>query len=156
MIRKLFHRMIVLLHQIPFIDGDDHRLSPLMGNTGDFRILLRDSFLRINDENTDIRPLDRRNGTNNHKAFQLFLDLVLAPQSRRINKNIISPMILHGRIYGISGRSGDIGNNQSVCPDQFIDDRRLPHVRLSDDRNRNCILFFLFPRLFRKKSGDFL
>lgn len=56
---ELLHCLVILLDCIPFIDGDNHTLAALMGDTCDLRILIGNSLRCINDEHCHIASLDR-------------------------------------------------------------------------------------------------
>ena len=68
-VRVLFYRVIILFHRIPFIDGDDQSLSPVVGDARYFRVLLRHSLDGVNHQNDDVRALDRRHGPDNTISF---------------------------------------------------------------------------------------
>ena len=126
-----------------------------MRDTGDLGILLGHAFRRIDHEYRHITALHSAYGTDDHIFFQFFFDLILAAQSCRIDKDIFFIVALQSCIHGISGGAGNIRYDQTLFPDQAVDDRRFSHIRLSDDRYLWRIILFRFRRSFRE-IGDHL
>ena len=124
-----------------------------MGNPGNFRILLRHALHGVNDEYGDIRPLHRRHRADNHIAFQFFLNFIFSPKPGRINKHVLFAIVRNLRVYGISGRPGNIRNDQTVFPDQAVDDRGFSHVRFPDDGHLDAVILLFVLRLLSKMGN---
>ena len=147
------YRLIILLHGIPFVYGDNDRLAAFMCDSGDLRILLGHTLDRINNQNHNIRTLYRTYGTYNHVTLEFFLNFILAAKSCRINQDIFFSIVLYKGIHCISCCSGNIGYDQTVLADQAVNQGRLADIRLSNDGNPRLIVFFLFTLSFFKISG---
>ena len=142
--------MIVLLDQVPFIDGNDHTFAALVSDTCDLRILLGDAFLRVDDEHGHITALHRGDGTDDTVSFQLFLYLALSAQTRRVDEHILLSVSRHGRVNGVSGCSGNWGDDHSVLAQQLVNNRRLAGVRLTNNGDLRPLILFLLRCRVRK------
>ena len=109
-----------------------------------FRVLLRDPFLRVDDEDRNVCSLDRAHGADDHIALKIFLDLVLSPKTCRIDENVVLAVVPDPCIDRVPRRTGNIGDDHAVLPDQFIYDRRFSDIRLSDDRDIDGVVFHFF------------
>ena len=104
----LVNGLIIFLDGIPFIHRNDHAFTLLMGNSGDFGILLGNSLRSIDHNNDHICPLHCSNCTDHTVTFNLLFYLTLTAKSGSINKDIILSLPLHSGIYRISGSTGNI------------------------------------------------
>ena len=152
----LFYCLIILFNGIPLIDGNDDCLSPLMGNSGDLGVLLRDTLHGINQKHHNIGTLHGTYRTHDHIAFQIFLYLILAPQSRSIDENILLAVVGNRSINGIPCGACHIGDDQSVFTEHFIDQRRFSNVRLTNNGHTNLIIFFLFLTLLTEMCNHLI
>ena len=100
--------LVIFLNSIPLVYCNDHTLAPLMGNSGDFGILLGNSLRSIDHNNDHICPLHCSNCTDHTVTFNLLFYLTLTAKSGSINKDIILSLPLHSGIYRISGSTGNI------------------------------------------------
>ena len=155
LLRKAVNGLVILLHGVPLVDGDDHSLSPFVGDARDLGILLRHAFHGVDHKDDHIRALHRSHGAHDHVALQLLLDLVLPAQARRIDEDIFLPVMHHLGVDGVPGRSRDIGDDHPVLSQQTVDDGGFPHVGLSHDRHPGPLVLLLRLALFRK-MGDHL
>ena len=115
-----------------------------MGDSGDLRILLRNTFLCIDHQYHHLGTLYGTDGTDDHITLQFFLDLVLPAKTGSINEDIFFAVISDLGIHRISGGTRDIRNDQTVLTQQFVDQGRLADIGLSDDGHTGAvILFFL-------------
>ena len=104
----LIDGLIIFFHGIPLIYRNDNSFAPLMGNPCNLGILFGNAFGSVNHNDHNVCPLHCRHSADNAKPFQLFLDLVLTPQTRGINKYIFSAIPDNLRIYGVPGGSCDV------------------------------------------------
>ena len=88
--------------------------------------------------------------------FQIFFDTVLAADSCSIDKHILSSVVLHHRIHGISGRSRNIRDDQTVFSEQAVDDGTLTHVGFSDNGDLRSGVLLLRSILCGKPLQDFI
>src|SRR5699024_8999002 len=88
-------------------------------------------------------PLHGGYGADNAVALDLFLDLVLSAQSRRINEDVIPLVIADLRVDRVPGRSRYIGYDHPVLPYQLVDDRGFPHIGLADDGHPWTVVILL-------------
>ena len=135
--------MIVLLHKIPFVDCYNNGFASVVGDAGNLRVLLRDALLGVDHEDRYVRSLDRAYRADDHIALKVLLDLILAAKSRRIDKDVFFPVVFYSGVDGVPGRSGDVGDDHSVLPDQPVHDGRLADVGLSYYRHVDRVVLFL-------------
>ena len=93
-----------------------------MSNTGDLRILFRDPFYRIDDHDDHIGTFYSRYGTDNTVTFQFFFDLAFSSQSCSVDKDIFFAVPGNSRIDRITCRSGNIGYDTAILPQQSVYD----------------------------------
>ncbi len=141
---KTVNSLIVLLHRIPLVHGDNDSLPPVMSDSRDFGILFRDALHRIDDQHHYLRPLHCADRADDHEPFQFLFYLILAAESRRIDKHIFLPIVGNLRIHRISGGSRNVRHNQTVLPQQFIDQGRFPYIGLAHDGYSGTVILFLF------------
>ena len=113
---KFLHGFIVLLHQIPLINGNNNTLSGFMGNTGNAGIPIGNSLYGINQNYTNISPVHCGNGSDHRISLNIFRYLTLSSQTGGINKDIGCTVIGHFRINSISGGAGYIRYNDTIFP----------------------------------------
>ena len=106
--------MIVFFDCIPFVDRNNQSTASVVGNSRNFRILLRHAFRGINHQNDHIRALNCCNRANNTVAFNIFLNFTLPPKSGCVNKNIFRAIVNNFRVNRISCCSGNIRNNNTI------------------------------------------
>ena len=127
-----------------------------MCNAGDLGILLSHTLDRINHNNNDIRTFHRRNSTDDTVSLNLFLDLVLSSEPRRINKHIFLSVVTDIRIDCISCRTRNIGNDHTILLRKLINKRRLTDIWLSDDGNLRALILWLILCRIREILNNFI
>ena len=146
----LINRLIIFLNRIPFIDDDNNALPTFMRNSRNLGVLFRHALRRVNHNKHHVRALHCRYRTDNTVAFQFFFNLILAPQTGRVNKHIRFAVMNHFCVNGISRCPRNIRDNHAVASHQLIYNRRFAHIRLSDNGDTRPFVFF-FQKLFRCK-----
>ena len=144
------HGLFVLINGIPFIDGNNCRLSSFVGNACNLGILICNAFVGINQKNRNITAFHCRNRTDNAEAFDFLLDFAFAAHPCRINEDILLSVNFNRRIDCISCRACNIADNQSVLTENLIDERGFAHIGLPNDGNLNGIIILLMDVLFRE------
>ena len=117
----LVNGLVILFNGIPLVDCNDNALAALMCDPGDLGILLCHALGRIDHHDHNICLFYGSNSANDTKSLQFFLDLALAAQSCRVDKDIFLAMELDLGIDRISGGSCHIGNNHTVLAHQTVD-----------------------------------
>ena len=79
-----------------------------MGDTGNFGILLRHAFQRVDHHHHNIGALHSGDGADNTVSFQFFFDLALSSESCCINENIFPAVVNDGGVYRIPRGSRNI------------------------------------------------
>lgn len=97
-----------------------------MGDTGNFGILLGDTLGCIDQKNDDICALYGRYCTDDAVPLQLLFDLVFLSKTCGIDENIFISIVHDRGIDRIARRSGDIGYDDTVRAQQFVDQEDFP------------------------------
>ena len=85
-----------------------------MGNSCDLGILFRHTLSSVNNHNDHICTLYSGHRADNAVTLQFLFDLILPAQSGSVDKYILSALIYHLGIHGISGSSGNIRHDHTV------------------------------------------
>ncbi len=125
-----------------------------MGDPGDLGVLLRHAFRGVYDYDNHIRPLHGSNRTDNGIPFQFFLDLVLSPKTRRVNKDIFRISPDYVGIHRISGGSRYIGHNHPVLSGQLINNGRLAHIGLAHNSDPGAVILLFLQTLCAEMTGN--
>ncbi len=149
--RVLLHRLAVLFHKVPFVDGDDAGLSGLMRTACDLGILLRDALRGINHNHTDIRPLNRHQRAHDAEFFHLFVHARAFANTRRIDQQIASLVAFIHAVHAVARCARDIADNDALFAENLVDERGLADIRLADDRDLDLLALRLVLRLFRRE-----
>ena len=74
----LINGFVIFNDSIPLVNGDNHALAPLVGDTGNLRILFGDPFGRIDHQKDNIGPLNRSYRTDNAVTFQILFNFIFS------------------------------------------------------------------------------
>ena len=74
--------------RIPFVDADHERAPAIDREAQQARVLLRDSLLRIEKRDHDVRGIDRLQGLDDAEALHAFLNACAAANSRGIDQRV--------------------------------------------------------------------
>ena len=121
-----------------------------MGDTGNFGILLGDTLGCIDQKNDDICALYGRYCTDDAVPLQLLFDLVFLSKTCGIDENIFISIVHDRGIDRIARRSGDVGYDDTVRAQQFVDQGGFSDVRFSNNGDaRNLALLLVFHLRFK-------
>ena len=127
-----------------------------MCNSCNLCILFCHTLVGIDNNNDNIGSLHCGNSTNNTISFQFLFNFTFSAKSCCIYKYVILPIIVYCGINGISCSSCNIRYNHSIFPKQFIDNRRLSYIRLSNDCYFRSIIIFCNIFIFWKPLCHFI
>ncbi len=105
--------------------------STLMGDTCDLGVLLCNALGGIDQKNNDICALYGRYCTDDAVPLQLLFDLVFLSKACGIDENIFISIVHDRGIDRIARRSGDVGYDDTVRAQQFVDQGGFSDVRFS-------------------------
>ncbi len=109
-----FHRAGgFVFHQVPFIQNDDTGLARLLNFGGQFLILLAYLQTGVQYQGDDIGAVDGAQRAHNRESFDTVVDPGLASDAGGVYQGQFAALVIKGRVHGITGGAGYIGNN---CP----------------------------------------
>ena len=139
--RLLSHGVRVLVHKIPLIHDDDAGLSGLVGQTGDLCVLLRHALDGVDEDQTDVCALNGGDGAEVGIFFNGVIDLGLAPHSGGIDEAAFAEFVFKIAVDGVARRSGDIGDNDALLPENAVEQAGFADVRPSADSDHSGFRF---------------
>src|SRR5690606_35310702 len=74
----------------------------------------------VQDQNTDITMFNGPYRAHHRIEFQIFLDLCLSTDPRRVHQVELKSKLVVSGIYAVAGGPGNIGDNIAVFPHQGI------------------------------------
>ena len=120
-------------HHIPFV-GADHQAAPLFGDhPRDGQILFMKFFIGIHQQQAQMRELDGAQRIIDHQPFDLVTDAGAAAHAGRIDETVGPSLPGKGKLDGITCDPGLGPGQQPVFTQQPVDQRRLAHIRASDN-----------------------
>ena len=133
--RLLSHGVRVLVHKVPLVHDDDAGLSGLVGQTGDLCVLLRHALDGVDEDQADVCALNGGDGSEIGIFFNGVIDLGLAPHSGGIDEAVFAEFVFKIAVDGVARRSGDIGDNDALLPENAVEQAGFADIRLADDGN---------------------
>ena len=94
----------------------------VMGNTGNLGILFCDPLYGIDHHDNNIGTFHSCDRADDAVAFQFFFDLAFSSQSCSVDKDIFFAVPGNSRINRITCRSGNIGYDTAILPQQSVYD----------------------------------
>ena len=129
----LVHGLVVFRHQIPLVDGDDHRPTALVGIARHGQILIGHPVGGIDDHHHHMGPIHRLEGLNDTELFQRLVGLALAPNPRGINQHVAFLLVIEGRIDAVPGGAGGGIGDHPLVTENPVDQGGLADVRAADN-----------------------
>ena len=134
------HRVAVLLDGVPLVDGDNAGLALLMRVAGDLGVLFGEAYRRVDHNDADAAALDSGQTAQDAVALNAALDLAALAQAGGVGKNELAVLVLHHRVDGIAGRTGFVGDDQTVLAQNMVDEAGFADVGAANDGNRDAVI----------------
>ena len=115
-----------------------------MGIACNLGILLAEALGRVDDDDTDVRAVDRHIGTQNTVLFNRLLHLALAADTCRVDEHKASMLIFYHSIGRITGGACDVRNNNRFPACNAVDQRGFARIRSADDGNGDAVFIVFF------------
>ena len=127
--------LLALLHRdaVPFVDGDDERAAALQREAEHARILLADAVVSIDHEHHHMRGIDGLQGLGDARLLDRVLDLAAAAHAGGVDERELAAIARERHEDAVAGGAGHVAGDDAVLADQSVDERRLAHVRATDD-----------------------
>ena len=111
-----------------------------MGVAGYLAVLLGKALHRIDEDNGHIAAVHRHIAAQHAVPFYGVLHLCLAADAGGIDENVLAVPVFDDGIGGVTGRPGNIADDDPFLPGQIVDERAFAHIGLADDRNLGVFL----------------
>ena len=145
----------VFLDEIPLVGGDDESLSGFLRIVDKTFVVRGESLVDIDDHHRYIGAVQAAQGPQGTVVIEGFLELRDTAQAGGIHQDHRAAVQCETGVGGIAGGSGNIAHQHRLFPRQGIHQRGFSHVRSTDDRNLQSILFLMnYPFARRKKRDD--
>ena len=134
------HRVAVLLDGVPLVDGDNAGLALLMRVAGDLGVLFGEAYRRVDHNDADTAALDSGQTAQDAVALDTALDLAALAQAGGIGKDELAVLVLYHCVDGIAGRTGFVGDDQTVLAQNMVDEAGFADVGAANDGNRDAVI----------------
>jgi hypothetical protein len=140
------------MHEVPLVHHHHDGLVLLHRLTRDRLVLLRDPVECIEDEENDVRVLDRIERAQAREVLDRRGQLGLGPDARGIDQAermllSITPLELKRNLHRVARRSGRGTHDETIAFEQAIAQGGLPDVRSSDETHAKRVGRRLFAGL---------
>ena len=152
----LAHGFVVFLEQIPLIDHDDNGPATLVGIAGNRQVLIGNTFLSIDHDQSDVTAVQGFESLDHRVLFKLLRDSAFAPDAGCIDQHIAPIIIGKSCINAVAGRSRRRVGDHAFIAEQTINERRFSDIRPTDDRHAGFSLFIVVIILLRHQGKKLL
>ena len=135
----LIHGLVVLLDGVPLVDHDDAGLAGIVGHTGHLGVLFGHTLVGVDHDETDVGTLNGHGSTKDRELFDLIVDLGLLTHTGGVNEDELTIFVLKVAVHRITGGTCHVGDNDTLLPQDPVDEGGLTHVGLADDGNLHHI-----------------
>ena len=153
-LRLIFlHGFVVFFNGVPLVDRNDAALARFVRDAGNLGVLLRKTDRGIDEDDAHVCPVHRHFGAQVAVMLNGILHLALAAQAGSIDERKYAVLVFDGGIHRVAGRTGDVGNDHALLPQDSVQQAGLADIRLADDGNIDdlaLVLLFLFLRQMLK------
>ena len=108
-----------------------------MGIAADVGIERRHALGGLEDQKGDIAAFEMAPGHHYTEFLGLQLGLALTADARSVHKSYSHAFMLDNAVDGVSRRTRDRRNHRPLLAHQPIEQRGLPDIRMTDDRDAN-------------------
>ena len=131
---QLLELLLLVAHEVPFVDGN-HEGPPLVRHhLADRQILLLEGMLGIDQQHDDLGEADGAHGVAGGQLLRHLAHARLAPEPRRVEQadRPVAPGEVGGDGVACQARLGT--GDHPLLAQQRVDQRRLAGVGTADDR----------------------
>ena len=121
-----------------------------MGQSRHLGVLLGHAFVGVNEDEAHVGPFDGHGGTEHRKLFDPVVHLGFLPHPGGVDKEILAQLVFKKAVHRVPGGARHIADDDPLFPQDAVDQRGLPHVRLADDRHLDDVV--LFPLLLLRRK----
>ena len=86
---------------------------------GDLGVLFGEAYRRVDHNDADTAALDSGQTAQDAVALDTALDLAALAQAGGIGKDELAVLVLYHRVDGIAGRTGFVGDDQTVLAQNY-------------------------------------
>ncbi len=142
-----------MLTHVPLVDEDHGRPPLLLGISGHVGVLRRRAVVRVEHHERDLAALDGLAGGDHGQLLSLVGRLAFAANAGGVDEQVAAAVAHDLRVDGVASRAGDGGNDGTLFVRESIEQRRLAHVRPSDDGHTDGRVDGLFLLIGKRRVG---
>src|SRR5699024_6778020 len=125
----------ILIHQIPFIEGDDERFACFSDHVQHKLVLLRDLMGGIDEHDAYFCGINDAARTQRSVVLVPLGIFNLLAQTRGVDKTPQLLVQLHQGVNWVNGGTRDIVNDRAFLASNLVEQGRLAHIRLAHRSN---------------------
>ena len=139
----LHPRARLLVGRVPLVHRQHHRAAALEHVARDVRVLLGDAGRGVEQQDGDVRRLDRLQRLDDGEEFDRLAGLAAPAQARGVDQRVAPAAALERHLDRVARGAGLVEGDDALLAHQRVDQRRLADVGAADDGDAGMASFFL-------------
>ncbi len=132
---KLLGRAGLARAIVPLVHDQDAGTACLVRIAADFRVLGRDALHRVQQDQRHVRPAHGGQGAGDAVPLHRPADAALGTDPGRVHQDVVPAVVAEPGVHGVPGRPRLGTDQDTLGPQDPVDQRRLSHVGPADDRH---------------------
>ena len=145
--------LIVFLHRVPFVDGNDARLALLVGEARHLRILLGKALCGVDHDDTHLGALHGRQTAQHAVPLHAVLHFAAFAQAGSVDKRKFAVPVVHITVHRVPGGARLVGDDHAFLAQDMVDQAGLAYVGAADDRHTDALVLILSIFIFRQAGA---
>ena len=125
---------------VPLGEDDDRRALGLARRVRDGQVLVDDTLARVHEHERDVGALRSLERPQLGVVLDSLPLLALASETGGVHEHERGLAAAKHGVDRVPGGAGNLGDDHALAPEQRVQERRLPHVRTTEDRNPDRLL----------------
>ncbi len=126
--------MRILLDQVPLVHRHDEPAAAVPGEPGDLEVLVAHAFVRVDDEQADVGPINGSQGAHHGVVLDARDHAAPTAQTRRVDEDEAPAVVLERRIDRVPRGPRLPRDHQAIAAQHPVDEARLADVGPPDHR----------------------
>mmetsp|Transcript_54303 Transcript_54303/g.140222 ORF Transcript_54303/g.140222 Transcript_54303/m.140222 type:complete len:468 (+) Transcript_54303:322-1725(+) len=139
LLRAAVQPLVLVGHEVPFIDEDDARPAGLCDEACEAALLFRDALGSVDDKEADVGAPPRLERAPHHQLLHALIDARCAPHARSVDEDELSAMVEDVLVDGIAGGARLIAHDSALGAGEPVEQGGLAHVRPAKDRHAKLV-----------------